>query len=237
MFTKQLLVPADLAHAAPPRFAFAHAKHAPRAESAQQDIHARAVVWGSRDARQRPMPGSAWICQCGPGGLLRGVADRPRAPDLDQRSAPGELPGEHRRSRVMLLLLALVVMLPCCLLGMAMLMWWDPPLSAEGRQVHEQNSTTSGSLARPPTCRSRRCSPAPEIPRTRRAGRRPSFAIIERASSRAGAISLRLGDGQTLLAYAGHLGYRIDELFRGHHYAERACRPARAPGARMASPS
>ncbi len=58
-------------------------------------------------------------------------------------------------------------------------------------------------------------------------GRAPaySFAIIERASgSRAGAISLRLGDGQTLLAYAGHLGYRIDELFRGHHYAERACR-------------
>ncbi len=51
------------------------------------------------------------------------------------------------------------------------------------------------------------------------------FTIIEREHvARAGSISLRVGDGDGILRYAGHLGYRVDEPFRGRRYAERACR-------------
>ena len=38
-----------------------------------------------------------------------------------------------------------------------------------------------------------------------------------------GGCDLRIGYNRNLY-YGGHIGYRIDEAYRGHHYAERACR-------------
>ena len=50
-----------------------------------------------------------------------------------------------------------------------------------------------------------------------------TFYIQERRSRRrAGYISLRLGESPQLY-YLGHIGYRIEEPFRGHGYAARAC--------------
>ncbi len=124
MFTKQLLVPADLAHAAPRDLACA-CEYAPRAESAQQGIHARAVVWGSRDAASDQCleaPGYANADLVG--SCVAWLTDRARQTSIsDLRLASYQANIGDRG--VMLLLLALVVMLPCCLLGMAMLMWWD----------------------------------------------------------------------------------------------------------------
>lgn len=37
-----------------------------------------------------------------------------------------------------------------------------------------------------------------------------------------GNISLRLGNQPSIVLYAGHIGYGVDEPFRGHHYAARA---------------
>lgn len=42
-------------------------------------------------------------------------------------------------------------------------------------------------------------------------------------SDYAGYISLREGESPALY-YLGHIGYRVDEKFRGNHYALRACR-------------
>ncbi|MCL2498422.1 MAG: GNAT family N-acetyltransferase [Symbiobacteriaceae bacterium] len=39
----------------------------------------------------------------------------------------------------------------------------------------------------------------------------------------AGYIDLRIGDNESLF-YGGHIGYRVNEPFRGHGYAGRACR-------------
>jgi predicted acetyltransferase len=39
-----------------------------------------------------------------------------------------------------------------------------------------------------------------------------------------GHISLRLGNVKDITMYGGHIGYRVDEAYRGHHYAARACR-------------
>jgi len=38
-----------------------------------------------------------------------------------------------------------------------------------------------------------------------------------------GYVSLRLGESPGLY-YLGHIGYRVEEEHRGHHYAEKACR-------------
>jgi tagatose 1,6-diphosphate aldolase len=43
-------------------------------------------------------------------------------------------------------------------------------------------------------------------------------------AQRAGRISLRRGVTENILKYAGHIGYAVNEPFRGHHFAERACR-------------
>lgn len=40
--------------------------------------------------------------------------------------------------------------------------------------------------------------------------------------TRVGSISFRLGTGDYLEKYAGHVGYGIDQEHRGHHYAARA---------------
>ena len=50
-----------------------------------------------------------------------------------------------------------------------------------------------------------------------------TFYIYERKPRRkVGYVSLRLGESPALY-YLGHIGYRIDEPFRGHGYAARAC--------------
>jgi len=38
-----------------------------------------------------------------------------------------------------------------------------------------------------------------------------------------GSIDVRIGDNENIF-YAGHIGYRIHEPYRGRHYAEKACR-------------
>jgi len=51
-----------------------------------------------------------------------------------------------------------------------------------------------------------------------------TFSIYERKPRRkVGYISLRLGESPQLY-YLGHIGYRIDEPYRGHGYAAQACR-------------
>ncbi len=51
-----------------------------------------------------------------------------------------------------------------------------------------------------------------------------TFHIYERKPRRkVGYVSLRLGESPQLY-YLGHIGYRIEEPFRGHGYAARACR-------------
>jgi tagatose 1,6-diphosphate aldolase len=37
-----------------------------------------------------------------------------------------------------------------------------------------------------------------------------------------GNISLRLGNQPAIVLYAGHIGYGVDEPYRGHHYAARS---------------
>ncbi len=49
------------------------------------------------------------------------------------------------------------------------------------------------------------------------------FNICDRTGQRLGECALRLGYTDRLY-YGGHIGYGIDEAFRGHHYAEEACR-------------
>lgn len=39
-----------------------------------------------------------------------------------------------------------------------------------------------------------------------------------------GTIRLRVGDSRHVVMYAGHVGYGVDERYRGHRYAERALR-------------
>lgn len=49
------------------------------------------------------------------------------------------------------------------------------------------------------------------------------FAICNPAGERMGVCDLRLGHND-LLYYGGNIGYRIEEPYRGHHYAAKACR-------------
>ena len=42
--------------------------------------------------------------------------------------------------------------------------------------------------------------------------------------ARIGGISFRIGHGEYLERYAGHIGYGVDHEYRGRHYAARACR-------------
>ena len=39
-----------------------------------------------------------------------------------------------------------------------------------------------------------------------------------------GRIDLRVGHTSHLERYAGHIGYRVEPAYRGHHYAARSCR-------------
>ena len=49
------------------------------------------------------------------------------------------------------------------------------------------------------------------------------FDMVERPSqTKVGQISLRLADTEELLFYGGHVGYGVEEPFRGRHYAARS---------------
>lgn len=39
-----------------------------------------------------------------------------------------------------------------------------------------------------------------------------------------GRIELRVGNTERIVLYAGHIGYRVLPMYRGHHYAARSCR-------------
>jgi tagatose 1,6-diphosphate aldolase len=47
---------------------------------------------------------------------------------------------------------------------------------------------------------------------------------IRIGAERVGSVSLRVGHGEYLERYAGHIGYGIDMPYRGHRYAARACK-------------
>ena len=48
------------------------------------------------------------------------------------------------------------------------------------------------------------------------------FAICNAAGEKMGTCDLRIGHNQGL-SYGGNIGYRIEEKYRGHHYAGKAC--------------
>ena len=49
------------------------------------------------------------------------------------------------------------------------------------------------------------------------------FFICDKEGNRMGYCDLRIGYNDNLY-YGGHIGYGIDEKYRGHHYAAKACR-------------
>lgn len=50
------------------------------------------------------------------------------------------------------------------------------------------------------------------------------YAIVEKGSGQtAGTIRLRLSDTNDIRFYAGNIGYRVEEAYRGKHYAQQAC--------------
>ena len=54
----------------------------------------------------------------------------------------------------------------------------------------------------------------------------PAYKFDIRLSGRLdpiGRVSLRVGNTRHLVMYAGHIGYDINEEYRGHRYAARAC--------------
>lgn len=55
--------------------------------------------------------------------------------------------------------------------------------------------------------------------------RLPAYLFEMRVGGRkAGGLNLRIGNTHSIVMYGGHIGYGIEPGFRGHHYAERACR-------------
>ena len=50
------------------------------------------------------------------------------------------------------------------------------------------------------------------------------FRMQSPAGEYMGRIRLRVGWNDDIVRYAGHVGYAVEPTFRGHHYAERACR-------------
>ena len=49
------------------------------------------------------------------------------------------------------------------------------------------------------------------------------FAILVSGLGQVGHINFRVGSSEHVHLCAGHIGYRIEEPFRGHHYALQAC--------------
>lgn len=55
---------------------------------------------------------------------------------------------------------------------------------------------------------------------------RPPYYLFDMMvdGKKAGYIRLRVADTLFIRTYQGHIGYAVEPEFRGHHYAERACR-------------
>jgi predicted acetyltransferase len=51
-----------------------------------------------------------------------------------------------------------------------------------------------------------------------------TFQLQNRFGHHMGRIRLRVGWNDEIIQYAGQVGYAVEPAFRGHHYAERACR-------------
>ena len=49
------------------------------------------------------------------------------------------------------------------------------------------------------------------------------FAICNPEGMKMGSCDLRIGHNESVY-YGGNIGYRVDEPYRGHHYAGKACR-------------
>ncbi len=49
------------------------------------------------------------------------------------------------------------------------------------------------------------------------------FAICNHEGTKMGTCDLRIGHNENLY-YGGHIGYRVEPPYRGHHYAAKACR-------------
>ena len=49
------------------------------------------------------------------------------------------------------------------------------------------------------------------------------FNICDKQGNEMGKCNLRVGYNENLY-YGGHIGYGVDEKYRGHHYAAKACR-------------
>lgn len=64
------------------------------------------------------------------------------------------------------------------------------------------------------------------MPEDRIRGWVPSYRFVMRpleGKTELGTIDIRIGDNENIY-YAGHIGYRVHAPYRGHHYAEKACR-------------
>lgn len=48
--------------------------------------------------------------------------------------------------------------------------------------------------------------------------------MVEGQQQEVGRIELRVGNTAHIVLYAGHIGYRVLPMYRGHHYAARSCR-------------
>lgn len=48
------------------------------------------------------------------------------------------------------------------------------------------------------------------------------FAIVNNEGIKVGGCDLRIGHNDRLY-YGGNIGYHVDEAYRGHHYAQKAC--------------
>ena len=64
------------------------------------------------------------------------------------------------------------------------------------------------------------------VPTEGRSGLAPfyHFRIIVAGAGEVGHINFRVGDSEHVRLCAGHIGYAVEERFRGHHYALQACR-------------
>lgn len=51
-----------------------------------------------------------------------------------------------------------------------------------------------------------------------------TFQLQNRLGHHMGRIRLRVGWNEEIIKYAGQVGYAVEPAFRGHHYAEAACR-------------
>lgn len=66
-----------------------------------------------------------------------------------------------------------------------------------------------------------------EAPARRLRGRVPAYHFkitLHGRIEKVGRVDLRIGYTEVLVKYGGHIGYDIDEAFRGHGYAAKACK-------------